>query len=76
MINRTTGYIGTETVELHTNNQFGDITLRVPVIELAPPNLRVCATRRVKSHGLLKNSDEERYTISNNNQDIHSKIFL
>lgn len=65
VINRTTGYIGTETVELHTNNQFGDITLRVPVIELAPPNLRVWATRRVKSHGLLKNSDEERYTISN-----------
>src|SRR5690606_24500958 len=43
----------------------GDLTVRVPPIVLTPPNLKVWATRRYQGQGLLKNSDEERNTISN-----------
>src|SRR5690606_14063015 len=64
-INRPTGYIGTATTLLTSATDGGDLTVRVPPIVLTPPNLKVWATRRYQGQGLLKNSDEERNTISN-----------
>ncbi|WP_430460350.1 hypothetical protein ACQUQU_14145 [Thalassolituus sp. LLYu03] len=64
-INRPTGYIGTATTVLTSATDGGDLTVRVPPVVLTPPNLKVWATRRHQGQGLLKNSDEERTTISN-----------
>jgi len=64
-INRPTGYIGTATTELTAAKDGGDLTVRVPPIVLAAPNLKIWATRRHQGQGLLANSDEERTTISN-----------
>ncbi|UXD86199.1 hypothetical protein [Thalassolituus hydrocarboniclasticus] len=65
VINRPTGYIGSARVALSGAKDGGDITVRVPPVVLAPPNLKVWATRRYQGQGLLQNADDVRRTISN-----------
>lgn len=85
-INRATGYMGSARVSMSESisgapskpGSASDLTIRVPTIELAPPNLRVWAERESNLHGLMK-GHKELNQISNEGaatvDDLHISIY-